>query len=397
MASPAESLLGDLKSILDFAIIPGLKMLLIATVFSSFLVPSAVVLFVFSTPALRRRPHFILNLCAIALGLTQGIMFIYVTTMEFQLEPPSPTLISVMTALCIVGPICVQTILFLRVLAVYPPHQQSPAVRVGMYGPAIAMKLARVVNAAYLLYMVQRGSGAKTIVGQSAAVWNSPFAKSELSLQLVVYVSTLFLLKIHTGVKFSEKQRQHSSDPGLTLSQGSYGARLRTLFWIALSNFVFPVIFDVAQLILIFRDRNYIEGSYVVIVNSYVSILGVLFSTIWASGATRLGEVSSTEYSCSYSYSIRPPGPTHSYGASLTAASHLPLPPKPAHRLRHPHTGSSLIVPPELKVRFSSRSDLETINGEADSSSEDGRSVAPPRIELASRHPYATAVPAQRH
>ena len=95
-----------------------------------------------------------------------------------------------MTALCIVGPICVQTILFLRVLAVYPPHQQSPVVRIGMYGPAIAMKLARVVNAAYLLYMVQRGSGAKTIVGQSAAVWDSPFAKSELSLQLVddVYV-----------------------------------------------------------------------------------------------------------------------------------------------------------------------------------------------------------------
>lgn len=156
---------------------------------------------------------------------------------------------------------------------------------------------------------------------------------------------------------------------------------------------MFPVIFDVAQLILIFRNRNYIEGSYVVIVNSYVSILDVLFSTIWASGTTRLGEASATEYSYSYSYSIRPPDPTNTYGTLLTTASHLPLPPKPAHRLRSPHTGLSPIVPPEMKVRFSSRSNLETISGEADSSSEDGRSVAPFRIELATRHPYATAVP----
>ena len=151
---------------------------------------------------------------------------------------------------------------------------------------------------------------------------------------------------------------------------------------------MFPVIFDVAQLILIFRDRNYIEGSYVVIVNSYISILGVLFSTIWASGATRLGETSAT-YSYSYSYSIHPPTGSY-YSTSLSAANHLPLPPKPAHRLQHTHTGSSLIVPPEMKVRFGSRSDLETINGEADASSEDHD------IELAPRHPYATVVPAQR-
>lgn len=94
MASPAESLLEALKSIIDSALMPGLKMLLITTVFSSFLVPSAVVLFVFSTPAIRRRPHFILNVCAIALGLTQGIMFIYVTV---STRPSSPAYIPNLT------------------------------------------------------------------------------------------------------------------------------------------------------------------------------------------------------------------------------------------------------------------------------------------------------------
>ena len=61
------------------ALIEGLKGLLIATVFSSFLLPTCVVLFVFSTPSSRRRPSFILNVCAIVLGLTQGTVTAYVT------------------------------------------------------------------------------------------------------------------------------------------------------------------------------------------------------------------------------------------------------------------------------------------------------------------------------
>ena len=72
------------------ALIEGLKGLLIATVFSSFLLPTAVVLFVFSTPSGRRRPSFILNVCAIALGLTQGTVTAYVTVSVY----PRPLLAS---------------------------------------------------------------------------------------------------------------------------------------------------------------------------------------------------------------------------------------------------------------------------------------------------------------
>ena len=49
-----------------------LKWLLLETIYSAFLVPIAVVLFFFSTPHLRRQPTFILNVCAIALGIAQG-------------------------------------------------------------------------------------------------------------------------------------------------------------------------------------------------------------------------------------------------------------------------------------------------------------------------------------
>ena len=203
---PGGLMLGPVASI-----IPSLKSLLLATVFSSFLIPTAVVLFFFSTPILRRRPTFVLNVCAIVLGLVQGMLymyfvvsrysstssFLYTKSLGLQIKeliamPPSPTVISVMTALCIVIPICVQTILFLRVLAVYPPQQLSLSVRMGIYGPLVAMKVARVANAFYLIGTVQRNTSdtPRTIASQSAAIWSSPFAKSELFLQLIygVYV-----------------------------------------------------------------------------------------------------------------------------------------------------------------------------------------------------------------
>lgn len=51
-----------------------LKWLLLETIYAAFLVPIAVVLFFFSTPQLRRRPIFFLNVCALALGIGQGII-----------------------------------------------------------------------------------------------------------------------------------------------------------------------------------------------------------------------------------------------------------------------------------------------------------------------------------
>ena len=101
---------------------------------------------------------------------------------------------------------------------------------------------------------------------------------------------------------------------------GSYASRLRTLFWIALSNLVFPVIFDIAQLILIFRDSDFVDGSHVITANSYVAILGVLFSTIWASGSGRMAETTATQSNGR--------GCTTSYGIIVARPSDSPLVPK---------------------------------------------------------------------
>ena len=59
------------------AIEPSLNLLMIGTVWSSFLIPIAVSLFFFSTSSLRRRPVFILNVLSVGLGLVQGALNIY--------------------------------------------------------------------------------------------------------------------------------------------------------------------------------------------------------------------------------------------------------------------------------------------------------------------------------
>lgn len=63
-----------------------------------------------------------------------------------------------------------------------------------------------------------------------------------------------------------------------------YVARLKALFWIGVSNFVFPVILNLVQLIFVFRDPSFLDGSYVFMVNTYVQIIGVLLATMWSTG-----------------------------------------------------------------------------------------------------------------
>lgn len=42
--------------------------------------------------------------------------------------------------------------------------------------------------------------------------------------------------------------------------------------------------FNIVQLVIIFRDPNFFHGSYVIWTNDYLEIIGVLLSTIWISG-----------------------------------------------------------------------------------------------------------------
>ena len=67
----------------------------------------------------------------------------------------------------------------------------------------------------------------------------------------------------------------------------TYAARLKALFWIAVFNFVFPVLFNIAQLILIYHDPNYVHGAMVQFANNFILVTSVLFATIWCTEKPR--------------------------------------------------------------------------------------------------------------
>ena len=60
------------------------------------------------------------------------------------------------------------------------------------------------------------------------------------------------------------------------------GSTLEALFWIAVSNFVIPVMLSIAQLVMIWTSRNIMIVAPICMVNIYVEIIGVLLATIWA-------------------------------------------------------------------------------------------------------------------
>ena len=60
---------------------------------------------------------------------------------------------------------------------------------------------------------------------------------------------------------------------------------MKTLFWISVSNFVFPVILKVVQVVLILGDAEFALGTLVLMANNYITIIGVLLATLWCSEA----------------------------------------------------------------------------------------------------------------
>ena len=85
---------------------PSLNILLIGTISSSMLVPITIVLFVFSTPPLRRKPIFILNALSLFVGIVQGALIIYgqVSLLSAIMQDYTLSFLLYSTPLCSRGP-----------------------------------------------------------------------------------------------------------------------------------------------------------------------------------------------------------------------------------------------------------------------------------------------------
>ncbi|KAM5531181.1 hypothetical protein V8D89_015151 [Ganoderma adspersum] len=265
----------------------GLNLLVVGTIFASFLIPTSVALFTFSPFAIWGTPLFILNVLAIILGLTEQVLYIYViiNTTVFGGVPTS--LIIMIVAMDFLVPICVQGILLVRLVSVYPPTSNSRRQNLAIYIPVVAFKIARLFNAAYATHdLIGHLPDSLGVIAAAQFIWRTKYVKIEWFLQLFddMFVSGLFVHKLYASAMM---RRGNDADTSHSRSGSSYSwaERIRTLYYIAVSNFVFPILFNIAEIVIIFTDPNFFHGATVVTVNCYVTIIGVLLATIWAQGS----------------------------------------------------------------------------------------------------------------
>ncbi|TFK33497.1 hypothetical protein BDQ12DRAFT_589428, partial [Crucibulum laeve] len=268
------------------AIRPALTFLILVTVWSAILVPILVALFFFSTRELRRKPIFICNVFSILLGLSMGICTLYAEVLQHYMAPSTAARLTV-AWLDFFIPFFVESILVIRILAVYPYRRTPRVVFLSIFIPLGILKIARLVNIiVFTVNYARVTAGDVDIMAASQRAWRSyPGQKIEWFLQLVdnTAASALFLWRLNKGRHIAERCLMHSVFS--YRSKGTYISKIEGLFWIAVSNFVFPVILCLVQLVFIFRDPTFIIASCIFLTNDYVEIIGVLLATVWTAGS----------------------------------------------------------------------------------------------------------------
>ncbi|KAG8218073.1 hypothetical protein J3R82DRAFT_3575 [Butyriboletus roseoflavus] len=264
---------------------PALNSLMIGHTFLTLLIPLVVSLFYFSTSQSRHRPLFILNIAAIFLAFVQGVL-IDGFAVHTVLEPlnPWPLAFNIIIGFISVSQsIVIDLALLVRLISVYPLIHVGPVRFVLIIAIPVLLKLTRVINIfLFTKVMVDAMNGPNAAVTMGVAYATKPYLKIEWAAQMIdnTYASLAFLSKISHQVN----QRVLTGASRSTLAE-----RMRTLFRIALTNFLVPTMFSIAQFVCVYRNVDPMILNQLVLVNTMVATFGVAFATVWA-GKTRRQE-----------------------------------------------------------------------------------------------------------
>ncbi|KAI5995814.1 hypothetical protein F5J12DRAFT_368258 [Pisolithus orientalis] len=233
-----------------------------------------VILFAFSTPASRSLLVFKLNVVAILVALVTSILNGYINARGL-LDPFAPEIafsICFTFALFALGsPLFYDSILLLRVLAFYPIRSTPPLMLAKVLTVPILVKCGRLVCLSLFLHDYYVKSA---IYGPATDWFRNPYVTSEWVLQVIdnMYSCGFFLYELYARGSMISKFRS-----GTTMIR-----LIRNIFLISCANFVFPVIFNIAQIICITTARSYLATTLLLLINGHVSVIGVLGATIWA-------------------------------------------------------------------------------------------------------------------
>ncbi|KAI0061443.1 hypothetical protein BV25DRAFT_757465 [Artomyces pyxidatus] len=257
---------------------PALNFLLIATSMGAVLFSMLLALLFFSTSSMARRPVFILNFVSVLLGIAGAVVSVYreIRGLKFPDTPINPRVIIATGALNGVTPILVGGILLLRLHAVL--KQTSWAKYALIMAFPILCKIGRLTNVIIYLHAYSRNTFSlvvsDTALGGAAVLFTTrlPAVRIEWFVQVFddAYSSGIFLYQVYSQALLHGSTR--------TTSQ-----KLKALFWVCASSFVFPFVLGIVQLsIYMSSARNYLLALYIEETNFYFTIIGVVFATAWA-------------------------------------------------------------------------------------------------------------------
>jgi hypothetical protein len=244
----------------------------------------------FSTEESRRRWLFNLNALALVFGILQGILLSALYAHNI-LSPLSTNLVHfdlAVNILFLFAPLFVESILIFRLVAVFPSRVNGLRTVLLVVSFPIIVRIGRVINMSIAIAKAVQAAS-QGIADQWFAVL--PYARAEWILALVdtSYVSIVFLYRL--------KGRRPKTTRGSIFRGSEMTSRLHGLFYIAISNFVLPCVLGFVQVILVFtvpvqgsseeqRITWFFECSYIMITYNYLTIIGVVFATVWSTGST---------------------------------------------------------------------------------------------------------------
>ncbi|KAI6120965.1 hypothetical protein EDD16DRAFT_811098 [Pisolithus croceorrhizus] len=251
-------------------IYPAFVLLVANTAFSTCLLTLFAVLLALSTKESRRRVVFRLNVFAICLVLTMSVLVGFcngkvVLGQSYWLPESLP---SAGIAFTLFPPLLCDSILLTRLFALYPLSSTPRATLLKIIAFPFCVKCARIV----ILTLYIRSA---VLDGYTPFI-RDPNLIAEWTLQIAdnMYSVSLFLYNLHVRT-------------GPIRLAGGIPACIRQIFYISAANFVFPLIFNIVLIIffttIATAGQRLLIGELLVLINSYITVLGVLCATVWFS------------------------------------------------------------------------------------------------------------------